>query len=75
VRRAINRFHEHIANAMDPQGRPHPILRPFAAHLETHLIIPTACYSRPGQNSAREEATGTFTYEPRSGVNWTSEPA
>jgi hypothetical protein len=72
VRRAIYRFHEHLANAVDAHGNPHAVLRPFAAHLKKHLIIPSGCHLRPGHPTAREEITGRFTYEPPRDVNWTS---
>jgi hypothetical protein len=32
VRQAIRHFQESLATALDPQGNPHPVLRPFAAH-------------------------------------------
>ena len=62
VRKAIKRFHARLAWALDFDGRPHPVLRPFAEHLEQYLLHPRArC---PG---------GCFTYEPPPGVVWGSQ--
>lgn len=59
VHKAINRFQARLAKATDFDGRPHPVLRPFARHLEHYLLNPCArC------------AGGCFTYEPPAGVVW-----
>jgi hypothetical protein len=70
VRRAIIRFHEHLTDSLDPQGRPHPVLRGFAAHLEKCLLIPSARYSKAGHARNRAGAAGYFTYEPTPGIAW-----
>ncbi len=70
VRRAIARFHVHLESALDAEGRPHLILRPFALHLETHLLIPSARYSGVRRPLARRGRVGCFTYEPPPGVVW-----
>ena len=70
VRRAINRFHTHLAKAKDTAGQPHPVLAQFAQHIEKHILIPSARYSdRPGAR-ARTGLAGCFTYEPPPGVTW-----
>jgi hypothetical protein len=59
VRKAIKRFHARLAKALDFNGHPHPVLRPFAQHLKQCLLDPRVrC---PG---------GCFTYEPPPGVVW-----
>ena len=59
VRKAINRFHSRLERALDFDGRPHPVLRPFAEHIRQFLLHPrTRC---PG---------GCFIYEPPEGVVW-----
>ena len=70
VRLAINRLHENLAEAVDANGQPHPVLRPFGEHLAKHLIGPSARYN--GRMGARTRAgvAGRFTYEPPAGVRW-----
>jgi len=70
VRMAIVRFHRRLLTAIDRSGNPHPVLRPFAAHLEKHLLIPSARYCGPTGNRARGPLAGCFTYEPPPGVIW-----
>jgi len=73
VRKAITRFHCHIANAKDACGNPRPVLVPFAAHLEQYLLIPSRRYAGHGNRFARRGLAGCFTYEPPSpGFAWTS---
>ena len=69
VRRAIVRFHRNLAAALDLNGNPHPVLQPFAAHLEKHLLIPSARYSGPTIR-ARGSQAGSFTYDPPPNVIW-----
>jgi hypothetical protein len=71
VRKAIQRFHQSMASAVDPKGNPHAVLRPFAAHLEKHLLIPTSRYWKAGRPRTSDLGAGTFTYEPPEGVEWT----
>jgi hypothetical protein len=70
VRAAIARFHQHLRAATDAAGKPHPVLVPFAAHIETHIMIPSARYAVKGGPSGRTGVAGCFTYEPRDGVRW-----
>jgi len=72
VRTAITRFHQHLLTSLDLKGNPHPVLRPFAAHLEKHLIIPSARYCGPAGTRARGPLAGSFTYEPPPGITWAS---
>jgi len=53
VRMAITRFHDHLLEAMDTNGNPHPVLRPFALHLEKHLLTPSARYRGSAGTCAR----------------------
>jgi hypothetical protein len=69
VRTAILRFHDHLAKAVSADGSPHPVLCPFAWHLEQHLLIPSGRYSK-SRNRLRAGLAGCFTYEPPAGVIW-----
>jgi hypothetical protein len=70
VRQSIIRFYDHLAAAADNNGKPHPVLRPFAAHLQKHLITPSARFSSPHAASARAHLAGCFTYEPTKDITW-----
>ena len=70
VRKAIGRFHRRLLRAVDPEGRPYPVLAAFAAHLETYLLIPSFRYARKGGRFARTGLAGRFTYEPPPGIIW-----
>jgi len=72
VRRALTRFHQRLFAARDAHGNPHPVLHPFAEHIEKYLLIPSARYSGKG-GRARGGLAGCFTYEPPPGVKWTSD--
>ncbi len=72
VRKAIKRFHFRLTKAVDAKGKPHAVLRAFANHLETHLLIPSSRYSGRGNARARSGLAGCFIYEPARGVFWTS---
>ena len=59
----LRRLYAGLATAMDCQGNPHPVLRPFSRHLLLYLLIP----------SVRASGQGTitrFTYQPPPGVSW-----
>jgi len=62
VRMAVMRFHRRLQASLTRDGGAHPVLRPFADHLEKYLVIP----------SARCRA-GCFVYEPPQGVLWADE--
>jgi hypothetical protein len=62
VRQAINRAISVLEEGRDEQGRPHPVLTAFAAHLRQYLLGP----SQPGVGRA-----GCLVYEPPPGVTWT----
>jgi hypothetical protein len=70
VRLAIQRFQRRLYAAMDMNGRPNPVLRGFAAHIEKYILIPSARYSRHGRSHARTSLAGCFTYERPEGVDW-----
>jgi hypothetical protein len=70
VRLAIQRFQRRLYGAVDMNGRPNPVLRGFAEHIEKYILIPSARYSRHGRNQARTGLAGCFTYEPPEGVLW-----
>lgn len=70
VRQAIIRFHQRLLTTLDRNGNPHPVLRPFAAHLEKHLLIPSARYCGPVGSRARGPLAGCFTYDAPAGITW-----
>jgi hypothetical protein len=70
VRRAITRFHQSLLTSLDQNGNPHPVLRPFAAHLTDHLIIPSGRNLGPVGRRARRPLAGCFTYDPPAGAIW-----
>ncbi len=70
VRRAITRFYDGLAHALDKDGKPHPVLTPFAEHLHEHLLKPSARFSGRYRSRSRAGVAGCFTYEPPPGVTW-----
>jgi hypothetical protein len=72
VRQAIMRFHQKLLSGLDRSGKPHPVLHPFAQHLEKCLILPSARYAAPSASRARGSLAGSFTYEPPAGTIWAS---
>jgi hypothetical protein len=70
IRQSISRLYLHLAAATDRQGNPHPVLRPFADHVNKYLLIPSARFASSGSRHARTGLAGCFTYEPPSGVVW-----
>jgi hypothetical protein len=61
VRKSITRFHHHLAGAKDADGNPHPVLVPFADHIEKCILIPSRRYH--GNRFARSGLAGCFAYE------------
>jgi hypothetical protein len=59
VRLAINRFHRNLSSALDREGKPHPVLRPFALYLETTILRPS-----------RGAPAGCLMYDPPPGCCW-----
>lgn len=70
VRKSIKRLHDKLATAVDGNNQPDTVLRDFAAHLMTHLIIPSSRFNRGKGSRNRAGVAGTFTYEPPTGVVW-----
>ena len=58
---------------MDAEGKPDPVLRAFARHLNEHLLIPSDGGGIPGRQRVGAALPGWFTYEPPPGVVWESE--
>jgi hypothetical protein len=71
VRMAIKRFYEKLLNARDEQGRPNPVLRSFAAHLEKYLLRPSSLCSLAAGLRTQSAFPGCFSYEPPRGIHWT----
>jgi hypothetical protein len=70
VGRAIKRFYENLAVAVEASGRPHPVLRAFAEHIRQHVLIASGrCCVRGGPRPGVGLA-GCFTYEPPGGIVW-----
>jgi hypothetical protein len=70
VRKAIKRLHAKLANAIDENRAANVVLRDFAEHLLTHLIIPSSRFNRGKGSRNRAGVAGTFIYEPPPGVVW-----
>jgi hypothetical protein len=70
TRQSISRLHLHLAAATDRQGNPHPVLRPFAEHMNNYILIPSARFASSGSPHARTGLVGCFTYEPPRGLTW-----
>lgn len=70
VRRAITRFYDGLARALDKDGKPHPVLVPFAEHLHEYLLKPSARFSGRYRSRSRAGVAGSFIYEPPPGVTW-----
>ena len=68
VREAIRHFHVNLEETVDARGNPHPVLRPFAAHLKEYLLIPSNRYSNAGRGRTKTGVAGCSTYEPPSGA-------
>jgi hypothetical protein len=71
IRQSISRLYLHLAAATDRQGNPHPVIRPFAEHMNNYILIPSARFASSGSPHARTGLAGCFTYEPPRGVTWT----
>ena len=59
VRTAIKRLQLHLSRAVDVNGNPHPVFRPFALHIAKYIQAPSA-----------RNLAGCFIYEPPPGVFW-----
>jgi hypothetical protein len=70
TRQAISRLHVQLAAATDMHGNPHPVLHPFAEHINKYILIPSARYAAPGPRTARSGLAGCFSYEPPPGAVW-----
>jgi hypothetical protein len=67
VRKSIHRLHRRLAESVDARGRPHVLLRAFAAHIEKYLLVPSRRWA--GWKIAGGHA-GCFIYEPPPGIVW-----
>ena len=70
VRKAIKRLQAKLANAIDANREANVVLRDFADHLLTHLLVPSSRFNRGKGSRNRAGVAGTFTYEPPAGVVW-----
>jgi hypothetical protein len=70
---SIRCLHARLAAAVDAEGKPNPVLRAFARHLNEHLLIPSDGGGIPGRFRLGAALPGWFTYEPPPGVVWESE--
>ena len=61
---AIKRFHTHLAEAVDAEGRPDEVLRAFALHLWEHLLLPSGKGCGHVGKRAGSVPAGCFTYVP-----------
>ena len=70
--RAIRRFHGHLLEAVDAEGRPEPVLREFAGHLQSHLLSPSGRGCRGEWRWLAMVPAGCFIYVPPARVVWRS---
>ena len=62
VGRAISRLVKRLAQAVDDNGQPHPVLQPLAKHITDHILNPSG---RGAHGGVRSQAQGGyFVYEP-----------
>ena len=66
----IRRFHSHLAEAVEAQGGPPPVLQAFAAHLREHLLTPSGRGGDHRKARALSPSAGGYTYAPLPGVVW-----
>jgi hypothetical protein len=66
----MSRLIAHLAAATRNNGNPHPVLRPFAVHLQNHILTPSARFASPDPPHARTGLAGCFTYEPPQAAIW-----
>jgi hypothetical protein len=69
---AIKRFHADLLEAVDAEGRPQPVLRDFAGHLQRHLLSPSGRGCRGEWRWLALVPAGCFIYLPPSEVVWNS---
>jgi hypothetical protein len=67
---AVKRFHAHLAEAVDAEGRPDPVLQDFARHLHGHLLMPSGRGCRGEWRRLAMVPAGCFIYHPPRGVVW-----
>ena len=67
---SIRCLHARLAAAVDAEGKPDPVLRAFARHLNEHLLIPSDGGGIQGRFRVGAALPGWFTYEPPPGVVW-----
>jgi hypothetical protein len=70
VSMAMRRFHRHLASALNLHGRPHPVLQPFAKHIEKYILLPSGRYVGAGRARSQTGVAGCFTYDRPRGVVW-----
>jgi 7-cyano-7-deazaguanine synthase in queuosine biosynthesis len=67
VRKALSRFINDLKTAKDSHGGAHPVLCPFAQHLEDCVYLPSVGGKKRAGAVGR---AGCFTYMPPDGVRW-----
>jgi hypothetical protein len=70
VRRALWRAIKAMATAIDHRGKPIPVLRDLAQHLDLYLVAPSSRYHGLRGRAARAELAGCFQYTPPKDVRW-----
>jgi hypothetical protein len=71
VSMAIKRLHHKLARAVNTEGKPHPVLRPFGQHVLNYILIPSGRGGIQGGGPVGAFVPGCFTYEPPTAVTWT----
>ena len=67
---SIKRLQSHLADGVDGDRNPHPVLKAFAGHLWDYLLVPSGKAGPHGGLRAFGLRGGCFTYQPPPGVVW-----
>jgi hypothetical protein len=64
VTKAIKRLHRRLEQAVDAEGKSHPVLQAFAHHLLDRLLVPLGKAGGHGGARSVRASNGCFTYDP-----------
>ncbi|HEV2394498.1 MAG TPA: hypothetical protein VG146_19280 [Verrucomicrobiae bacterium] len=70
VRKAIKRLERHLSTALDQNGTPHPVLYPFALHLQKYILTPSSQHPGSAARPGKPTSAAPLTYEPPRGTQW-----
>ncbi|HEY5909661.1 MAG TPA: hypothetical protein VJA21_03550 [Verrucomicrobiae bacterium] len=70
LRLSIRRLHARLLASTGTNGKPHPTLKQFAAHIETYILTPRPKWPGPPSALARNAPAGCITYDPTPAITW-----